>query len=239
MFGYEKGAFTGANDSGKKGFFELANEGVLFLDEIGEISLGFQVKLLRAIQEGEIMRVGGSSPIKIDVQIIAATNKELIKNVERGEFRADLYYRLNVLPIKIPALKDRKEEIFAFVQLFTDKLNKKYGVKKYFAPDAMKLMQNYNWPGNIRELENMVERLAMISRSDVIKGEEVSAMLLDNAGIGNLQYEGISLEEALELTEKNLLKHYMEKYKNPTELEKALSISRATLNRKIKKYGLR
>lgn len=239
LFGYEKGAFTGANDSGKKGFFELANEGVLFLDEIGEISLGFQVKLLRAIQEGEIMRVGGSSPIKIDVQIIAATNKELIKNVERGEFRADLYYRLNVLPIKIPALKDRKEEIFAFVQLFTDKLNKKYGVKKYFAPDAMKLMQNYNWPGNIRELENMVERLAMISRSDVIKGEEVSAMLLDNAGIGNLQYEGISLEEALELTEKNLLKHYMEKYKNPTELEKALSISRATLNRKIKKYGLR
>ena len=197
------------------------------------------MKLLRAIQEGEIMRVGGSSPIKIDVQIIAATNKELIKNVERGEFRADLYYRLNVLPIKIPALKDRKEEIFAFVQLFTDKLNKKYGVKKYFAPDAMKLMQNYNWPGNIRELENMVERLAMISRSDVIKGEEVSAMLLDNAGIGNLQYEGISLEEALELTEKNLLKHYMEKYKNPTELEKALSISRATLNRKIKKYGLR
>ena len=239
LFGYEKGAFTGANDSGKKGFFELANEGVLFLDEIGEISLGFQVKLLRAIQEGEIMKVGGSSPIKIDVQIIAATNKDLMQKVDCGEFRADLYYRLSVFPIKIPTLKERKEEIFALVQLFTDKVNKKYGMAKCFAPDAMKIIQNYSWPGNIRELENVVERLVMISRSDVIKGEEVSTMLFDNVGIDNFQSEDISLEEALELTEKNLLKRYMEKYKSPVELENALSISRATLNRKIKKYGLR
>ena len=239
LFGYEKGAFTGASDSGKKGFFELADEGVLFLDEIGEISPGFQVKLLRAIQEGEIMRVGGNSPIKIDVQIIAATNKDLMKKVEAGEFRADLYYRLSVFPIKIPALRERKEEVFTLVQMFMDKLNSKYGKEKCFSAKAMKLMQNYNWPGNIRELENVVERLAMVSRNDVIKEDEVSAMLFDEGSLSDFQYEGVSLEEAIELTEKSLLKRYMEKYKSPAEVEKALGISRASLNRKIKKYELR
>ncbi|MCQ4636440.1 sigma 54-interacting transcriptional regulator [Anaerovorax odorimutans] len=239
LFGYEKGAFTGANDAGKKGFFELAHEGVLFLDEIGEVSLGFQVKLLRAIQENEIIRVGGSEPIKIDVQIIAATNKDLLQKVEQGEFRADLYYRLNVFPIKIPALKERKEEIMSLVQFFSDKLNKQYGREKCFSPQAMKILQNYAWPGNIRELENVVERLMLISQNDVIKEDDVTAMLFDSDGIDDLQYEGLDLEEAVAITEKNLIKKYMEKYRHPAELEKALGVSRATLNRKINKYGLR
>lgn len=239
LFGYEKGAFTGASNMGKKGFFELANEGVLFLDEIGEVSPGFQVKLLRAIQENEIFRVGGSKPVKINVQIIAATNKDLLEKVDKGEFRADLYYRLSVFPIHIPALKDRKEEIMSLVQSFAGKLNQQYGREKFFSQKAMKILQNYSWPGNIRELENVVERLMLTSQNDVIKEEEVITMLFDAGDTCDFQYEGVSLEEAVALAEKNLLRRYMERYEKPAELEKALGISRATLNRKISKYGLR
>ncbi len=239
LFGYEKGAFTGACESGKKGFFELANEGVLFLDEIGEVSLNFQVKLLRAIQEKEIIRLGGNKPINIDVQIIAATNKDLLQKVEQGTFRADLYYRLNVFPIKIPPLKERKEDIISLIQFFSAKINLQYQKQTCFSAQAIKLLQNYAWPGNVRELENIVEQLILLTPNDVIKEDHVMALLYTEGITDDIQYDGITLDEALALTEKNLIKKYMKKYRCPADLEKALGISRATLNRKLIKYGLR
>lgn len=173
LFGYEGGAFTGANKNGKIGFFELANKGTLFLDEIGELPKDMQVKLLRALQEQEIMRVGGTKPVKIDVRIIAATNRNLEEMVKNGTFREDLYYRLTVFPISIPPLRMRKKDIIPLAFSFLEKLNQKYQLKKYFTDLSMQLLHEYDWPGNIRELKNIVERAIIISPSDAIKPENL------------------------------------------------------------------
>lgn len=173
LFGYEGGAFTGANKNGKIGLFELANKGTLFLDEIGELPKDMQVKLLRALQEQEIMRVGGTKPVKIDVRIIAATNRNLEEMVKNGTFREDLYYRLTVFPISIPPLRMRKKDIIPLALSFLEKLNQKYQLKKYFTDLSMQLLHEYDWPGNIRELKNIVERAIIISPSDAIKPENL------------------------------------------------------------------
>ena len=162
FFGYEKGAFTGASAGGKKGYFELANNGVIFLDEIGELPLEMQAKLLRAIQDGEFYRVGGTSPVKTNVRIISATNRDLERYVEEGRFRRDLYYRLNVVPIKIPALSERTEDIPALIYHFLSKYGEKFGLKRGIAESAVEYLQQQQWPGNIRELENTVQRLSLI-----------------------------------------------------------------------------
>ena len=239
LFGYEKGSFTGADEKGKKGYFELANKGVLFLDEIGEISLSFQAKLLRALQENEIQRIGGNKSIKIDVQIIAATNKDLAEKVQSGEFKADLFYRLNTFPIMIPALRERQADIVPLIYAFADSFNKKYGTQKRFSLSSLNALQVYEWPGNVRELENIIERLVLTVREDVINDEHVKSIL----GMGQRDFketgERRTLREVTELAEKALIKKYMEIYKEPEELEKALDISRATLNRKLLKYDLR
>ena len=163
LFGYEGGAFTGANKNGKIGLFELANKGTLFLDEIGELPKDMQVKLLRVLQEQEILRVGGTKPVKIDVRIIAATNRNLEEMVKDGTFREDLYYRLTVFPISIPPLRMRKKDIIPLALSFLEKLNQKYQLKKYFTDLSMQLLHEYDWPGNIRELKNIVERAIIIS----------------------------------------------------------------------------
>lgn len=239
LFGYEKGSFTGADEKGKKGYFELANKGVLFLDEIGEISLSFQAKLLRALQENEIQRIGGNKSIKIDVQIIAATNKDLAEKVQSGEFKADLFYRLNTFPIMIPALRERQADIVPLIYAFADGFNKKYGTQKRFSLSSLNALQVYEWPGNVRELENIIERLVLTVREDVINAGHVNAIL----GMRQRDFKEIgdkgTLREVTELAEKELIKKYMEIYKEPEELEKALDISRATLNRKLLKYDLR
>ena len=173
LFGYEGGAFTGANKNGKIGLFELANKGTLFLDEIGELPKDMQVKLLRALQEQEIMRVGGTKPVKIDVRIIAATNRNLEEMVKNGTFREDLYYRLTVFPISIPPLRMRKKDIIPLALSFLKKLNQKYQMKKYFTDLSMQLLHEYDWPGNIRELKNIVERAIIISPADAIKPESL------------------------------------------------------------------
>ena len=173
LFGYEGGAFTGANKNGKVGLFELANNGTLFLDEIGELPKDMQVKLLRALQEQEIMRVGGTKPVKIDVRIIAATNRNLEEMVKDGTFREDLYYRLTVFHISIPPLRMRKKDIIPLALSFLEKLNQKYQLKKYFTDLSMQLLHEYDWPGNIRELKNIVERAIIISPSDAIKPEDL------------------------------------------------------------------
>lgn len=174
LFGHEKGAFTGANQL-RRGKFELADKGTIFLDEIGELSLSLQAKLLRVLQEREFERVGSEKTIKVDVRVIAATNRNLEELVSKGEFREDLYFRLNVIPIYIPPLRERKEDILLLIEHFVEKFNKSYGKNIKFSEKALSLLINYNWPGNVRELENTVERLILMANKDTIGVEELPA----------------------------------------------------------------
>ena len=174
FFGYAPGAFTGAKKGGKPGLFELADNGTLFLDEIGELPLDMQSKLLRVLQDQQFTRVGGTEIVQVNVRIIAATNRDLKSMVNRGEFREDLYYRLNVIPITIPPLRERKEDIPGLVWYFLNKFNKKYNQEKYVSPAAMDKFLQYSWPGNVRELSNMIERLVVTVKQDVIHPEDIS-----------------------------------------------------------------
>ncbi|MGN1413120.1 MAG: sigma-54 interaction domain-containing protein [Anaerovoracaceae bacterium] len=168
FFGYEKGAFTGANSGGKLGIFELANHGTLFLDEIGEMPLPLQAKLLRVLETGEFLRVGGTKKVSSDIRIIAATNRNLSELVEEGRFRQDLYYRLNIVPIVVSPLRARKEDIVPLSQFFLKKLNEKYGKNKILVESTLSRLQEYSWPGNIRELKNIIERLYITSSGDYL-----------------------------------------------------------------------
>jgi two-component system NtrC family response regulator len=173
LFGYEKGAFTDATTT-KKGLFESADGGSLFLDEIGEMPLALQAKLLRVLQEREITRVGGSRPIKIDVRLISATNANIVENIDNGSFREDLYYRLNTIPVKIPPLKDRKEEIEDIASEYLKSVSKRYNLKsKTLNKEAIQAMLDYDWPGNIRELISVVERAAILSCEDEIGKDDL------------------------------------------------------------------
>ena len=172
LFGYEKGAFTSASSS-KAGRFEDADKGTIFLDEIGEIPLGLQAKLLRVLQDREFERLGSNTTRKVDVRIIAATNKNLASQVEHGRFRSDLYYRLNVFPIDVPPLRDRKEDITSLLIHFLDKVSREYNRSLTFSPEALKLLKEYNWPGNVREMENLVERLVILTEKGRIDRETI------------------------------------------------------------------
>lgn len=244
FFGYEKGAFTGANAGGKKGFFELANNGVIFLDEIGELPLEMQAKLLRAIQDGEFYRVGGTMPVKTNVRIISATNRDLEKQVEEGAFRRDLYYRLNVVPIRIPSLAERTEDIPALIQHFLQKYGQKFGVKREIDETAVEYLTQQQWPGNIRELENVVQRLMISSRKETIsmmdvvreKHGELFEYMPDTAA-GGPRAE-LDLAAAVDEYEKGLIKYAYEKYGSTRKAAKAIGISQTQMMRKIRKYGL-
>ena len=177
FFGYEKGAFTGADRHGKAGLFEQANNGTIFLDEIGEVPLQMQGKFLRVIQEGMIRRIGAEEEKKVDVRIIAATNSNLKKEAQEGKFRQDLYYRLNVVHLEIPPLRKRQEDIEPLSKYFLSKINKKYSKNKEITQNAISELQEYDWPGNVRELSNIIERLALNSYSDVISGMQVKRIL--------------------------------------------------------------
>ncbi len=239
LFGYEKGAFTGALDQGKIGLFELANGGTLFLDEIGTLSLGLQAKILRAIQNREIMRIGGTKYIPIDVRIITATNIDLKEAVRQGSFRQDLYYRINVVPICIPPLRERRDCIRPLCEHFISLANKKYNRNIFFKPSAWKLICRYEWPGNIRELENMIERIAIISESDLVSGD---SPLLHGSVSGASNFfnaNAVDLKEALETFEENLLESKLPHFKTTEELAKALNMNRSTLSRRLKKYNLK
>lgn len=238
LFGYEKGSFTGASKEGKRGYFELANNGVLFLDEIGDISLNFQAKLLRVLQEEEIQKVGGQKKIDVNVQIIAACNKSLEEKVKKGEFRADLFYRLNIFPITIPPLRERRKDIVPLIYTFTDSFNKKYDKCKEFSLSSLNMLQQYKWPGNVRELENIIERLVLTTKEDIIEEHHVRTILGLSQDVDTNFFKG-TMKEVVEKVEKKLIGSYMEIYENASDLEKALDISRATLNRKISKYNLR
>ncbi len=247
LFGYEKGAFTGAVTS-KPGKFELADGGSLFLDEVGEIPREMQVKLLRVLQNQEFERVGGIRTIKVDVRIIAATNRDLERDVDEGRFRQELYYRLNIVPIALPPLRQRTEDIPLLVNHFILKLNRKLGRNvKDVSPNVLKALMNYHWPGNIRELENVMERAVLMTDNTTLELSDFPPNILETSG-GNIPdisfNQNVTLKEAVKETteqvEKSLIIKILKKMNgNVTRSAQELGISRKSLQMKMKEYGLR
>jgi PAS domain S-box-containing protein len=239
LFGYEAGAFTGASGKGKAGMFELANEGVLFLDEVGELPLHLQVKLLRVIQEREVQRIGGTKPKTLDVRIIAATNRNLKDMVSEGNFREDLFYRLNVISISIPPLSDRKADILPLVDFFLGVMHSKYNMEKKFSPGLKEYFYNYSWPGNVRELSNLIERLVLVTEETTLIVDHLPAEY-KNTGIQAIQVnEMMTLKQAAEMAEEKILQLALKKYHTTYELAEALDTSQPTIVRKLKKYNLK
>ena len=245
LFGYEPGAFTGGSPKGKKGLFEVAQGGSLLLDEIGELPMILQSKLLRVLQEREMRRLGGSKPIKVDFRLITATNVNLQEKIAQKEFREDLYYRLNVIEIKVPPLESRREDIPLLADHFIRMFNAKYNLRKSLDIDSIKYLCQCSWPGNVRELRNVIERLIIQSTDDVITAKETyEAMgILKTSGAEPLS--GISeispdasLKEMMESYEKRLLQEYIKIYKNGTELAKRLKTDQSTMSRKLAKYHI-
>src|SRR5699024_9888391 len=238
LFGYEGGSFTGSKKEGAKGIFEYANGGTLFLDEIGEIPLHLQVKLLKVLQENKIQRVGGNKSIEIDSRIIAATNQNLNKLIKAGEFREDLYYRLNVIPIHIPPLRKRQEDITYMLNLFIDEYNKKYNAAKYLSLVAENLLARYSWPGNVRELENLVERMVITSNQDEIKASDLpdDIVMLNDSQNSISVHNVITLKQAQQEMEKQLVQKAYEINSNSYKVAKMLGVNQSTAHRKINQY---
>ena len=241
LFGHEKGAFTGSIRQ-RKGRFELAHQGTIFLDEIADLAAGVQVKLLRVIQEGELERVGGEQTIRVDARIIAATNKDLNDMVRKSQFREDLYYRLNVIPIELPPLRKRKSDIPELVEFFLKRLareNKRKGIQ--IDPEAMELLLDYPWPGNIRELENVLERAVVLCDSDRITANELPFVHEASAASPEvpIQIFNGNLDDRLADIEKQLLlKAMQEAHGVKTRAARSLGIKTSTLYYKLEKYGL-
>jgi two-component system nitrogen regulation response regulator NtrX len=237
LFGHEKGAFTGALTR-KIGKFDMANEGTLFLDEIGDMSLKTQAKILRILQEQSFERVGGSKAIKIDVRVIAATNKDLEYEIRKGNFREDLYYRLNVIPFVVPPLRERKEDIPLLISHFIKEFHKEGGLEeKILSDDAMNLLMKYNWPGNVRELKNIVERLMIMTRSKVIDKEELPEYIRSDEK-SHFRYR--SLKDAKEHFEREfIIKKLKENNGNIARTAEVIGIARQNLHAKIKMYGIK
>ena len=238
LFGYEKGAFTGAKPEGKPGFFELANDGTLFLDEIGEIPLSSQSKLLRFLEDHEIIRVGGTVSKEINVRIIAATNKNIEEMISQKKFREDLYYRLNVVPIYISALKERRDDILPLIHYFLEKFNKDYKKNKSLSPETVETLCKYNFPGNIRELANLIERLVVVSENDQIQITDLPNAVTSFVA-KTISYplisEDIPLKDALERYEISIIERTLKKYGSQREAAKALKVDQGTISRKLKK----
>ncbi|SFB05035.1 sigma-54 interaction domain-containing protein [Clostridium frigidicarnis] len=242
LFGYESGAFTGANKGGKMGLFQLAHGGTIFLDEVGELPLEVQVKLLRVLQEHQIERVGSINSIKVDLRVVAATNKNLIELIEKNKFREDLYYRLSVFPIEIPPLRERKDDIVPLINYFLKDINDQYGFVSSFSEEAIKCLCEYSWPGNVRELRNIIERSivmngnTIIQRKDLpecINGFEVEQEFI--FGINNFSIKGCSLKEFTQKIEFEIIEDAVERYGNIRMAAKALGIDPSTLIRKRNK----
>ncbi len=235
LFGYERGAFTGAKAEGKPGFFELANRGTLFLDEIGEIPLSSQSKILRFLEDHEIVRVGGTETKEIDVRIIAATNKKIEEMVASKLFREDLYYRINVVPIYIPPLRERREDILPLIFFFLEKFNKIHQKEKELSPDAVDAICRYDFPGNIRELSNLVERLVIVTDRKKIDLRDLPDFIKENS----IRYSDLPeippLKEAIKKYETIIIEKALKKYGSQKEAAKILKVDQSTISRKIKK----
>ena len=239
LFGYEEGAFTGAKKGGKPGKFELANRGTLFLDEIGDLPLSMQAKLLRALQEQEIDRIGAAAPTKVDVRIIAATNKDLMKCVREKTFRADLYYRLNVIAIRIPPLRERREDVSKIAESFLQELNEKYNTRAYFSADALLEMQEYDWPGNVRELKNAVERMYAFREESTIRRMFRPEDIGESGDEGMTEPSLVTLPEQIERFERSVIEDRLRKnHYNFHKTAQQLGMNRGTLYNKVKKYRI-
>lgn len=236
LFGHEKGAFTGAAASGKKGLFQVAHKGTLFLDEIGDVPLALQVKLLKFLESKTLIRVGGVTPISIDTRIIAATNRDLEEMVAEGSFRSDLFFRLNVVPIRIPPLRERKEEIEALTRHFLERFNAEFGTHKVITKSARMALREYGFPGNVRELENLIKRLVTMTEGDFIRIKHLPQMLLKVLPCGS-DCSGDELrtyQEEVAAFERRIILSAIEKHGSQRKAARALGLSQSTLSRKLK-----
>ncbi|HZG16286.1 MAG TPA: sigma 54-interacting transcriptional regulator [Candidatus Bathyarchaeia archaeon] len=245
MFGYEAGSFTGANKNGKHGLIELADKGTLFLDEIGELPLSVQAKLLKVLQEKKVTRVGGVKAKSIDFRLVASTNQDLKEMVSQGKFRQDLYYRLNVIPIHIPPLRERKEDIAMLAHYHLKKCNEKNGTNKLLDVATIDQLISYHWPGNVRELENLIERLVITTETKVIYPDQLPFYIPQRnrhqyleRSFDHTEDRGKTLQEILEEVESRHLKRAYMQYKTTYDIAEHLGLSQPTVVRKLKKYGI-
>lgn len=240
LFGYEGGSFTGASKDGKIGVVQLADTGTLFLDEIGELPLNLQVKLLNVIQEKKITRIGGNKEIPVDIRIIVATNRKLINMVEKGEFREDLFYRLNVVPITIPPIRERKEDIPKLVYYFLNKFNDEYNFNKSISQDIMKKILQYDWPGNIREIENFVERLVVTVEGDKIQEKDLIYYKLPCNKNNSFDLENIkNFKSLVQEYEKDILEYVVKYFSSTKDMAEFLELDPSTIRKKCKNYNIK
>ncbi|MEJ9211305.1 sigma-54 interaction domain-containing protein [Bacillus smithii] len=244
MFGYEPGSFTGASKKGKTGLIELADQGTLFLDEIGEFPLSMQSKLLKVIQDKEVIRIGGVRPKKVDFRLITSTNQNLSEMIKHGSFRQDLFYRLSVISITIPPLRERKEDIAMLAYYYLQKFNEKYRMRKSLHPAAIDKLTHYHWPGNVRELQNMMERLVITSETNIIHPDNLPSDIqmdrtqkTDSLLLKNMK--GKTLREAMEEVEILWLRRAVKQCKTTYEMAEFLGISQSNVVRKLKKYRIK
>ncbi|MFL5263538.1 MAG: sigma 54-interacting transcriptional regulator [Anaeromyxobacteraceae bacterium] len=242
LFGYDKGAFTGAQAKGKPGYFELADGGILFLDEIAELPLSSQVKLLRFLEDGRVTRVGGTHSRKLDVRILAATHRDLQAMVDHGAFRLDLFYRLSVIPLHVPPLRERTDCILPMLRHYVDAFAERVGVRRRLSRAASEALLAYPWPGNVRELMNLCERLVVMSETELIDvadlPRDVVARSEKSATAAAPLPEELTLAQALESTERAMLLEARRRHGNQTRMAEALGVDQSTVARKLKKYGI-
>ncbi|WP_300670012.1 sigma 54-interacting transcriptional regulator [Desulfoluna sp.] len=240
LFGYTPGSFTGASSKGKAGLFEAAHNGSIFMDEVGEMSLPLQSKLLRVIQEKEITRIGDTRPITVNVRIIAATNRDLEKMVEEKNFRKDLFFRLNVVPVQIPPLRERSEAIVPMIYHFLAKYNKRFDFSKQMDPNVVDILTTHDWPGNVRELENVIERLVVITPGELIGISDIPEAIRHPGGKSRLNcLTGKTLKEILEEVESRAIKEALDTHGTTRKAAEALGVNQSTVVRKASRYGLR
>ncbi|WP_085993513.1 sigma-54 interaction domain-containing protein [Oceanobacillus senegalensis] len=243
LFGYEKGAFTGADTKGKTGLVELANKGTLFLDEIGELPINLQSKILRLFQDKVFFKVGGKKPIHVNIRIIAATNQNLEEMVKKKMFRQDLYYRLNVIPLRIPPLREHQEDVQPIIFHHLNKINKKYNCKKKISTVAMDCLLQYHWPGNIRELENMIERLIVLSEGDIIQKHELPEKILNAKNHSHTlnedsQIQDMSYKTIMNNHERKLLLSIKSNSSSVKDMAIKLKLDPSTVRRKLNKHKI-
>jgi PAS domain S-box-containing protein len=240
LFGYEKGSFTGASTSGKLGLFEVADGGTIFLDEVGELPLHMQVKLLGILEDRQLTRVGGTASKSIDVRVIAASNQDLKRMVAEKRFREDLYFRLEVIPIHIPPLRERREDVFPLVYHFLKQLNDKFKVRKRISKEAMDILTSYDYPGNVRELKNIVERLVVTSEENVISSEDLPSYILKERYTQpeSVPFKERKLKDAVGRIEAQMIRQALKETGNTYKAAEALGINQSTVVRKARKYKI-
>lgn len=234
LFGYTEGSFTGAAKGGKKGAFEMADGGTILLDEIGELPYHVQAKLLRVLQESEVTKIGSGEPIHVDVRVIAATNRDLLKEIREGRFREDLYYRLNVIQLKIPPLRERKEDIAHIAVKFLSEFREKYHKNVNLDNDVFPMLSRYGWPGNVRQLRNTIERLVITCTNGIITGTDV-AKLID---VSENTSEASTLKDIMNQFEQQIIENALREYGSKSKAAEKLGVERTTFLKKCQRYGI-